>query len=122
MTSYLDDFSPGSGLRSRPRAWLPTDAPTLSLNGAWKFRWSPAAAGLDDAAADPDFDDSAWDTIPVPSHWVLPGTSAEAAAGKYGRPIYTNVRYPFPIDPPHVPDENPTGDHRRDFRAARLVV
>ena len=51
----------------------------------------------------------------MPSHWVLPGTSAEAAAGKYGRPIYTNVRYPFPIDPPHVPDENPTGDHRRDF-------
>ena len=115
MTSYLDDFSPGSGLRIRPRAWLPTDAPTLSLNGAWKFRWSPAAAGLDDAAADPDFDDSAWDTIPVPSHWVLPGTSVEAAAGKYGRPIYTNVRYPFPIDPPHIPDENPTGDHRRIF-------
>ena len=115
MTSYLDDFSPGSGRRSRPRAWLQTNAPTLSLNGAWKFRWSPAAAGLDDAAADPDFDDSAWDTIPVPSHWVLPGTSAEAAVGKYGRPIYTNIRYPFPIDPPHVPDENPTGDHRRIF-------
>ena len=55
MTSYLDDFSPGSGRRSRPRAWLSTDAPTLSLNGEWKFRWSPTAPGLDDAAADPDF-------------------------------------------------------------------
>ena len=87
----------------------------LSLNGEWKFRWSPVARGLDDAAADPDFDDSAWDTISVPSHWVLPGTSAVAAEGKYGRPIYTNIRYPFPIDPPHVPDENPTGDHRRSF-------
>ena len=73
------------------------------------------AYGLDDAAADPDFDDTGWDTIPVPSHWVLPGTSAKALQGRYGRPIYTNMRYPFPIDPPHVPDENPTGDHRRIF-------
>jgi beta-galactosidase len=115
MSSYLDDFSPGSGLRSRPRAWLQSDAPTLSLNGEWKFRWSPTPASLDDTAADPDFDDSDWNTIPVPSHWVLPGTSDQAAAGEYGRPIYTNVRYPFPIDPPYVPDENPTGDHRRSF-------
>ena len=115
MSSYLDDFSPGNGLRSRPRAWLSTDASVLSLNGDWKFRWSPVAHGLDDAAADPDFDDAGWDTIPVPSHWVLPGTSAKAQQGSYGRPIYTNVRYPFPIDPPHIPDENPTGDHRRTF-------
>jgi beta-galactosidase len=86
-----------------------------SLNGDWKFRWSPVAHGLDDAAADPDFDDAGWDTIPVPSHWVLPSTSAKAQEGRYGRPIYTNIRYPFPIDPPHVPDENPTGDHRRTF-------
>ena len=113
--TYLDDFSAGSGRRSRPRAWLRTDAPVLSLNGEWKFRWSPVAHGLDDTAADPDFDDSAWDTISVPSHWVLPGTSAKAAEGGYGRPIYTNIRYPFPVDPPHVPDENPTGDHRLRF-------
>jgi len=115
VTSYLDDFSPGGGQRSRPRAWLATDAPMVSLNGEWRFRWSPVAYGLDDAAADPDFDDSAWDTIAVPSHWVLPGASATAAEGAYGGPIYTNIRYPFPIDPPHIPDENPTGDHRRSF-------
>jgi beta-galactosidase/beta-glucuronidase len=66
----------------------------LSLNGDWKFRWSPVAHGLDDVAADPDFDDAAWDAIPVPSHWVLPGTSATAREGSYGRPIYTNVQYP----------------------------
>jgi beta-galactosidase len=115
VSSYLDDFSPGSGFRSRPRAWLVTDAPMLSLNGEWKFRWSPVAHGLDDAAADPDFDDAGWDTIPVPSHWVLSGTSAKAREGRYGRPIYTNIRYPFPIDPPHPPNENPSADHRRTF-------
>ena len=46
--------------------------------------------------------------------------------GSYGRPIYTNVQYPFPIDPPHVPDENPTADHRRtelpDWSAERILL
>lgn len=59
--------------------------------------------------ASEDFDDRDWDDLTVPCHWVLEG------AGAHGRPIYTNVQFPFPIDPPHVPDENPTGDHRRHF-------
>ena len=109
MESYVEDFSPGRGNRVRPRAWLASDAPQLSLNGEWRFRWSPSLAGLDEAAADPDFSDDDWDTIAVPSHWVLTGD------GRYGQPIYTNVQYPFPTDPPHVPDDNPTGDYRRTF-------
>ncbi|MCW2811760.1 MAG: lacZ, partial [Friedmanniella sp.] len=108
MSSYLEDFSPGAGHRSPARAWVDSDAAQLSLNGQWRFRWSPTAAGLDEPGAT-DYDDSGWDTIAVPSHWVLEGD------GAYGHPIYTNVQYPFPIDPPHVPDENPTGDHRRRF-------
>ncbi|PZE91700.1 glycoside hydrolase family 2 TIM barrel-domain containing protein [Curtobacterium sp. MCBD17_008] len=99
----LDDLhatTPGSATRLAPRAWLHTDAPSLSLAGEWDFRWSPVA----DAPAfeDPD----GWGTLPVPSHWVLHG---------HGAPSYTNVQYPFPIDAPHPPDENPTGDHRRTF-------
>ncbi len=87
------------------RAWLIGDAPRLSLNGAWAFRLSERA----DVPADfveRRFDDSGWDRIPVPSHWQLHG---------YGAPVYTNVRYPFPLDPPYVPDENPTGDYRCRF-------
>jgi beta-galactosidase len=53
-----------------------------------------------------DFDDSGWDSIAVPSSWPMHG---------FGRPIYTNQPYPFPVDPPYVPDENPTGDHRLAF-------
>ena len=53
--------------------------------------------------------DADWDQISVPSHWVLTGD------GAYGKPIYTNVIYPFPVDPPHIPDENPTGEYRRRF-------
>ena len=119
MTGYLTDRGPGTGARRRPRSWLHTDAPTLSLGGDWRFRLLPGAPGqpgghgvlpagegIEDVALE-SFDDSAWDTIPVPSHWVLP------AGGPHGAPIYTNVQYPFPLDSPHVPDENPTGDYRR---------
>ena len=56
----------------------------------------------------------AWTSIKVPSHWVLPAFH-DGGEGAYGKPIYTNVQYPFPVDVPYVPDENPTGDHRRTF-------
>jgi len=110
MVGYIEDINPGAGRRSSPRAWLRSNAPRLTLNGDWRFRLAPSCHGLTDEPAQPDFDDSDWDVIGVPSHWVL------RSDGKYGRPIYTNVRYPFPIDPPHVPDQNPTGDYRRSFQ------
>jgi beta-galactosidase len=109
VTSYIDDFSPGSGRRSPVRSWLTSDAPSQSLNGDWRFRLLPSHLDAEDEPIAPDFDDSDWDTITVPAHWVLVGD------GTYGSPIYTNVVYPFPIDPPYVPDENPTGEYRRDF-------
>jgi beta-galactosidase len=89
-----------------PRAWFGSDAPSLDLSGDWRFRLSPRA-DADPGFADPTFDDSGWATLPVPSHWQLHG---------YGAPAYTNVVYPFPVDPPHVPTENPTGDYRVRFR------
>ncbi|MFG3254994.1 glycoside hydrolase family 2 TIM barrel-domain containing protein [Streptomyces sp. NPDC048172] len=107
QTPYYEDVSPGTG--SLPaRAWTArTDARDLSLNGTdWRFRLSPSADGQDDAFVRDGFDDSGWAELPVPSHWVLHG---------HGSPAYTNVPYPFPVDPPRVPDENPTGDHRRVF-------
>ncbi|WP_200903366.1 glycoside hydrolase family 2 TIM barrel-domain containing protein [Arthrobacter sp. RIT-PI-e] len=119
---YLSDTAPGRGSRAPARSWLRTDARSLSLNGEWRFRLSPHAA-LPDDVADRALDDSGWAGIPVPAHWVLEGD------GAWGRPAYTNVRYPFPVDPPYVPDENPTGDHRRWFELpdtwaddARLVL
>ena len=114
MASYVVSLDPGSGRRSQARSWLTSDAPSVDLSGPdWRFRWLPRDPGEHDTAiADPDFDDDGWDTIEVPSHWVLHGN------GRYGRPIYTNVQYPFPLDPPYVPDENPTGEYRRCFELA----
>lgn len=108
FSPHVSDTAPGRGALRPARSWLHSDAPARSLNGPWRFRLSPRASVAEDFAAE-DFDDQGWDDLPVPSHWVLEGD------GAHGRPIYTNVQFPFPIDPPHVPDENPTGDHRRHF-------
>ncbi|TCO41483.1 beta-galactosidase [Kribbella antiqua] len=103
--SYYEDHSPGYGARPA-RARLSTDAPTLDLSGDWRFHLAPTVALAPDGFWSLDFDDSSWDVLPVPSHWPL---------HRYGIPTYTNIGFPFPLDPPYVPDENPTGDHRLRF-------
>ena len=106
--NYIEDPGPGSGAIA-PRAVAPSSAPLLPLDGDWRFRLLPTAAADHSAAPgfeDEAFDDSAWKLLPVPAHWQLHG---------HGSPAYTNVSYPFPVDPPHVPDENPTGEYRRVF-------
>ncbi|CAA9306550.1 MAG: GH2 [uncultured Friedmanniella sp.] len=110
VDNYVEDFGPGSGSRTAPRAWLDSDAPSLDLNGTWDFRLHPSHRGL----SEPPSTEGGWETIAVPSHWAL-GPDVVPASAERGRPIYTNVQYPFPVDPPFVPDENPTADHRRSF-------
>jgi len=79
---------------------LPADA--VSLNGVWKFHYAASPA----EAPAPDADASGWTELPVPSCWQMHG---------FGRPHYSNIQYPFPVDPPRVPSENPTGSYRRRF-------
>jgi len=76
------------------------------LNGMWKFNLfsMPSEAPAD--FYEESFDITGWSDIAVPSNWQMEG---------YGHPHYTNVIYPFPVDPPKVPTENPTGLYRRDF-------
>jgi beta-galactosidase len=77
------------------------------LNGNWKFKWSPKPADRPMDFYKPDVDVSHWDEIPVPANWQLHG---------YGKPIYTNVVYPFKVDPPKIQhDNNPVGAYRRTF-------
>jgi beta-galactosidase len=99
---YYDDVTPGAGVLP-PRSTSDSDAPALVLDGDWRFRLYPTANGCGD---DPDVDHADWDVLAVPSHWQLHG---------HDSPAYTNVAYPFPIDPPYVPDDNPTGEYRREF-------
>jgi beta-galactosidase/beta-glucuronidase len=92
-----------------------------SLNGKWKFHWSPNPASSPEEFYREDFDVSGWDTITVPGNWQLQG---------YDKPIYVNWGYAFPQDgqarkhpeiarneplPPIPADDNPTGCYRRTF-------
>lgn len=71
----------------------------MSLNGTWDFRYYER--DIDEREGD-----FFSDTIPVPSNWQMHG---------YDRPYYTNVNYPYPVDKPYVPDDNPMGVYRRTF-------
>jgi beta-galactosidase/beta-glucuronidase len=74
------------------------------LSGEWAFRY--LASPADTPPNYPRISAAGWDCIPVPSNWQMRG---------YGIPQYTNVHYPYPLDPPRVPQDNPTGLYRRAF-------
>ncbi|MBK1876136.1 glycoside hydrolase family 2 TIM barrel-domain containing protein [Pelagicoccus mobilis] len=78
-----------------------------SLNGHWKFHWVPKPADRPIGFEAPSYDVSDWDTIPVPSNWELEG---------HGIPIYANLVYPFPKNPPFIDQsDNPVGSYRHEF-------
>jgi beta-galactosidase len=109
--SYVESFGPGHGGRPA-RASQAQGSARLSLNGTWRFRLCPGLRDLTPGFEAPDFDDAGFDDIAVPSCWQLAGIPGPP---RYSPPAYTNVTYPFPVDPPHVPDANPTGEYRRSF-------
>lgn len=81
---------------------------TISLSGNWRFNLSRNPFQAPQGFQNPNYDVSYWSDIKVPGMWQLQG---------YGKgPWYTNVNYPFPVDPPNVPfDENETGSYVRTF-------
>lgn len=70
------------------------------LNGEWDFKFFPIEDDVPEKIDD-------WDKITVPSCWQLYG---------YENPNYVNINYPYPCDPPFVPDDNPCGIYRRQFK------
>lgn len=107
LPSYLSDRLPGHG-SLEPRSAVASDSAAISLAGEWAFRLrATAAVPSPDDLPTPGLDDSTWERITVPSSWVLDERA------RWGRPIYTNVQFPFPLDSPYAPDENPTGEYRR---------
>ena len=100
-----EDPSPWCGALT-PRASRTSDAGKVSLNGLWSFRYSPAGIINEDFSQSSGEEDEEWTLLQVPSTWVLQG---------HGKPQYTNIKFPFPVDPPLVPTENPTGDYKLEF-------
>ncbi len=86
-----------------------------SLCGDWDFRYYPSLALLEDFTRQ-EFSRADMDKMPVPRSW-------QTVLGRgYDAPNYTNVRYPFPFDPPFVPDDNPCGLYMRDFYIAQSTL
>ena len=92
--------------RLKPRAfYIPKGVSEYTLlNGVWDFAFFENNYDLPEAV-------EKWDTIKVPSCWQLQG---------YENPNYCNINYPFPVDPPFVPDKNPCGVYRRSFEIKKL--
>jgi beta-galactosidase len=91
------------------QAWRRDASPFFaSLNGDWKIACVTRPADRIPGLWKPEFDDSAWQTIPVPSNVEVQG---------FGIPIYTNITYPWKIaNPPVIPaDFNPVSAYRRTF-------
>lgn len=106
--STHETVSPPTGVvpaRFRPPTGA-SSARSVSLDGPWRFRLSPTV----DTGVDPKDPGDGWDEIAVPGHWQLAGAPD---AWPYGTPAYSNKEFPFPIEPPFVPDDNPTGEYRR---------
>ncbi|ROP49103.1 MULTISPECIES: glycoside hydrolase family 2 TIM barrel-domain containing protein [unclassified Rathayibacter] len=108
---YVESRAPGAGVLP-PRTDASSDAARVSLDGEWRFRLASGPAACTAGFEAPGFDDADWDVIAVPGHWQFAGLPGEP---RYGGPAYTNVQYPFPLDAPPVPDDNPTGEYRRRF-------
>lgn len=104
-TAVWDDDAVSASLESAA-FWIKGLPFVKSLSGYWKFFFAPAPANVPVNFHDADFDDSVWETLPVPSNWQMHG---------FDRPIYTNTVYPFPLNPPYVPSDNPTGCYRIFF-------
>ncbi|KQU55772.1 beta-galactosidase [Sphingomonas sp. Leaf339] len=78
----------------------------VSLNGQWKFAFSPSSDAVPAGFERPDYDVSAWKEIKVPADWQTEG---------YDQPRYNNITYPFPANRPLIPHAtNPVGSYRRD--------
>jgi beta-galactosidase len=78
-----------------------------SLNGVWKFHYTDQPEGRPVDFYKSTYDDNNWKTIPVPGNWELNG---------FGLPIYTNIIYPFPKNPPYIDHKfAPVGTYRMNF-------
>ena len=76
------------------------------LNGTWKFQYFNSIYDVQDPFFEKDYDTENFDEIQVPSVWQMAG---------YDTHQYTNIRYPFPFDPPYVPQDIPCGAYAHTF-------
>jgi beta-galactosidase len=87
-----------------------------SLCGEWRFKFLESFEDFRDEFANKDYDCSECDNIEVPKSWQM------YTDRNYDKPMYSNLEYPFPTDPPHVPDKNPCGIYFKDFELSEAFA
>ena len=80
------------------------------LNGTWKFQYFNSIYDIQDSFFEKNYDTENFDEFQVPSVWQMAG---------YDTHQYTNIRYPFPFDPPYVPQDIPCGAYVHNFEYSR---
>ena len=78
----------------------------ICMNGTWEFQYFNSIYDLQEKFYEQGYDCSRFTQVEVPGVWQNYG---------YDSHQYTNVRYPIPLDPPYVPQENPCGAYVRKF-------
>ncbi|HRT90070.1 MAG TPA: glycoside hydrolase family 2 TIM barrel-domain containing protein [Bacteroidales bacterium] len=101
LISYPDESTAFAGVKENSPNYI-------SLDGKWKFHFSKTPQERPFWFFKNDYDTRDWDNLEVPSNWQLKGYDDP--------PIYSNIPYPFPADPPRIPhDMNTVGSYKRTF-------
>jgi len=110
QVNQLSAHSPLNSFASAQDALSKTSGNKRSLNGQWKFKLFDSPESVTEEVICPKAlnaeEQKTWSSIPVPSNWQLNG---------FDKPMYCNVKYPFDVNPPFVPSDNPTGCYRTAF-------
>ena len=122
QANQLEAHSPLNHFISVEDALVKQNQSKVSLNGDWRFKLFAKPELVPSNFIDENYDDASWNRIKVPSNWQLQGDELNTMEGsKDGRrdnPIYLNVKYPFEVNPPFVPQDNPTGCYRTHFEVS----
>ncbi|MDG3087339.1 beta-galactosidase [Vibrio hannami] len=113
QANQLAGHSPLHHYVSQDDALKKKNSSRVSLNGEWKFNLFDKPESVPAQFTQNNFDDSEWSKITVPSNWQL------QEAGSADNPIYANIKYPFEVNPPFVPEDNPTGCYRTEFEISK---
>jgi len=110
QVNQLNAHSPLNSFASETDALNNTNSNKRSLNGQWDFKLFDAPESVTENVISPQplsvDEQKTWCNIPVPANWQL---------HSFDKPIYCNVKYPFDVNPPFVPSDNPTGCYRTTF-------
>ncbi|WP_024606745.1 glycoside hydrolase family 2 TIM barrel-domain containing protein, partial [Pseudoalteromonas sp. TAE80] len=109
QVNQVKAHSPLNGFKTIEDARENTQSQKKSLNGQWDFKLFDKPEAVDESLLYEKISKELsgdWQSITVPSNWQLHG---------FDKPIYCNVKYPFAVNPPFVPSDNPTGCYRTEF-------